>query len=204
MSANREQVIDELWPDTDPAGAVNNLNQSLFLLRREIDPWYEDDVSVDYVRLQGDLVWLDPQLVQADSVTFMNAANGAEAAPLDRLARLICSYRSPFAPEFEYDDWAIGWRSRVHSTFLDVANTVIGRLVTAFEFAPARDIASHVLQVDPGATDVERRLVWLYAKLGRMSAARAQYGHLAVVEAADGFKTPTFDRLVDGTIEHAG
>ena len=52
-TATREQVLDELWPDSDPESAANNLNQSLYFLRRDIDPWFEDDISVEYVGLQG-------------------------------------------------------------------------------------------------------------------------------------------------------
>ena len=38
FTANREQVLDALWPDADPASSSNSLNQSLYFLRREIDP----------------------------------------------------------------------------------------------------------------------------------------------------------------------
>jgi two-component SAPR family response regulator len=204
LSANREQVIDELWRDADPSGAINNLNQSLYFLRREIDPWYEDDVSVDYVHFQGDLVWLDPKLVRADSIEFLDAARQRQERHLDDLAEVVERYRAPFAPEFEYDEWAIGWRSRLHSTFLDLANTVITGYARASNFEAARDVASHVLQVDPVAIDVERRLIWLYASLGLVSAARAQYAHLLAAESADGFDTPSFENLVEGSLGEAG
>ena len=64
-TATREQVLDELWPDNDPGSASNSLNQTLYFLRREIDPWYEDDVSIEYVFFEGDLLWLDPESSQS-------------------------------------------------------------------------------------------------------------------------------------------
>jgi DNA-binding SARP family transcriptional activator len=198
LAANREQVIDELWRDADPAGAVNNLNQSLYFLRREIDPWYEDDVSVDYINFQADLVWLDRALVSADSVAFLDAAQRRSDLELTELARLITAYRAAFAPEFEYDEWALGWRARVHAAFLDLAHDAIARSVRSHDYRTARDIASHVLGVDESATDVERQLVWVYGKLGLLSSARSQYAHLLAYERADGIETPPLDTLLHG------
>ena len=76
-TATREQVLDELWPDSDPESAANNLNQSLYFLRRDIDPSFEDDISVEYVGLQGDVVWLSVDLTSVASVVFATQARTA-------------------------------------------------------------------------------------------------------------------------------
>ncbi len=52
FTATREQVLEELWPDNDPSSASNSLNQSLYFLRRDIDPWYEDDMSLEYIAIR--------------------------------------------------------------------------------------------------------------------------------------------------------
>jgi hypothetical protein len=39
LAANREQVMDSLWPDQNPKSAMNSLHQTLFFLRRELEPW---------------------------------------------------------------------------------------------------------------------------------------------------------------------
>ena len=109
--ANREQIIDELWPESDPASGTNNLNQSLYYLRRDIDPWYEDDLSLDYVRFQGDLVWLERDLVSAESVQFITVAHESMSDP-------------PLLPRFWQPTQAI---SRPNS------NTTSGQLLGAAE-----------------------------------------------------------------------
>jgi DNA-binding SARP family transcriptional activator len=197
LTANREQLVDAIWPDADPISATNSLNQSLYFLRREIDPWYEDGLSVDYIELQGDLVWLDRDLVRADSASVFQMLTGATAS-LDSLADSIRSYGGQFAPEFEYDEWALAWRGRVHSTFLDVAHTVIDRLVAANDLRRAGDVAGHVISVDPAAMDIEQRLIWIYGRMGKASAARSQYEHLRRQDAIDGLDTPPLAALLAG------
>jgi DNA-binding SARP family transcriptional activator len=187
-TASREQVLDELWPDADPDAATNNLNQSLYFLRREIDPWYEDDMSVDYLGLRADVVWLDAHLSIVASVSFANAVRAEMATTLnvDHALEIVDQYHGRFCPEFEYEEWASSWRTRVHALFLEYCNRVIDRAISHSAWNSARDIAIRALDRDPMAMEIERKLVWLYWRLGSQSAAIAQYSHLAAVERADG------------------
>ncbi len=70
LTATREQVMEGLWPDLTPKSAMNSLHQTLFFLRRDIEPWYEDGTTADYVRMESDMVFLDGDLFQVDSVAF--------------------------------------------------------------------------------------------------------------------------------------
>jgi LuxR family maltose regulon positive regulatory protein len=199
LVANREQLIDELWPEADPSNGTNNLNQSLYYLRRDIDPWYEDDFSLDYVRFQGDLVWLERDLVSADSIDFLRRAREA-TDDIDRATPVLASYGGQFAPEFEYDEWAIMWRSQVHSTYLQLANGTIDRLVQGHDFSGAARVASKALQIDPEATDIERRLIWLYGRLGLESAAKTQHAHLERLDIANGDEPTSIEVLLNGSL----
>ena len=199
LVANRDQIVDDLWPDADPSGGTNNLNQSLYFLRREIDPWYEEDISVDYVRFRGDLVWLDPDLVVADSFDFLKRSRECRDDVVAATS-LLAAYAGQFAPEFEYEDWAIGWRSRLQSTFLELANTTIERLAARGDVLLATKIAADALQVDQDAREIELRLVWLYGQQGLQSAARAQYDHLARRDEADGLETTPLSALLEGRL----
>jgi DNA-binding SARP family transcriptional activator len=200
FTANKEQVLDALWPDADPGSATNSLNQSLYFLRREIDPWFEDDLAVDYVHFEGDLIWLDPSLVASVSADFVRTASAIRGPNLDASAALalVTQYRGHFAPEFEYEEWAMDWRSRVHSVLLSAAHEAIERLSHVGDLVNAREISLALLEIDPSAAEIERRLIWLLWQAGSTSAARAQYAHLAAVEAREGLPTEPFDSLVKG------
>jgi hypothetical protein len=130
FTATRDQVLEELWPENDPGSAANSLNQSLYFLRRDIDPWYEDDLAIEYVPFEGDLVWLDPEMVRVASADFLASLRSARR-DLDgsTALTLISGYHGHFAPEFEYDEWAITWRTRVHVAFLEYTQGVVAALI---------------------------------------------------------------------------
>ena len=74
--APREKVLDDLWPDLSPQAAANSLNQTLYFLRRDIDPHFEDGVSVDYIRFEAETLGLSPELVTVESVEFHAVCHG--------------------------------------------------------------------------------------------------------------------------------
>lgn len=197
LTASREQVLDQLWPDADPDSASNSLNQSLYFLRRDIDPWYEDGLSVDYLHFEADLLWLDADLTRIQSSAFMQAARDARRAgsPRSVATAALQDYAGQFAPEFEYDEWAIGWRHRLHAEFLGLAAATLRDLESSGDFSEARDIASHVLDIDSTAREIEQRLVRIYWRLGARSAGLSQYAHLVAVDRADGLEPPSIEEL---------
>jgi len=59
-------AIDILWPDADGDSAVNNLNQTVFQLRRYLDPSYRQGESPEYIISSAEQVALAPGLVHTD------------------------------------------------------------------------------------------------------------------------------------------
>lgn len=202
FTATREQVLDELWPDNDPTSASNSLNQSLYFLRRDIDPWYEDELSIEYVPFQGDIVWLDPDLVRVDSARFLAATRTerAHAGDADRALSVLDQYGGQFAPEFEYEQWADPWRSRIHVAFLDFAHLAINKLIRSGRLSDAQDVALKAFEIDPESRDLERKLIGLYWRRGVKSAARAQYAHFAAKDRADGLVPPTLKAIAESNL----
>ena len=59
-------AIEILWPDTDADAAINSLNQTVFQLRRYIDPAYRGGESAEYVISNADQVALNVELIYTD------------------------------------------------------------------------------------------------------------------------------------------
>jgi len=200
QTATREQVLEELWPQLDPAGAVNSLNQTLYFLRRDIDPWYDDGISADYVVNEAELLWLDGELITSDSIQFQREASdvlsrGRAGALGDVLAR---SYVGRFAPEFEYEEWALGWRDRLHTTYLLLVTATVSAMAARGMWAEATGVLMRAHGIDPDDLDLESALVRALARSGARAAAGEQYSHFArAYRALLGTEPPTMRGIVD-------
>jgi DNA-binding SARP family transcriptional activator len=181
-SATREQIMEDLWSDLAPASAANSLNQTLYFLRRDLDPHFDEDTSYEYIGHSGDLVWLDKPKVVIDSVSFDTSATAAlsvvDVEPGPAIAALEL-YLGRFAIEFEYEEWSMGWRDYLHSTFLHLARSAHRALAARGDLGLALTIAHRALSEDPQASEIERALVWTYAAVNSHDAATRQYQHYA-------------------------
>ena len=147
----RDEILDTLWPEADPAAAVNSLNQTLFQLRRALDADYRDGSSPQYVVSSADAICLDNRLVRFDwvellkrseSLDSLNPKVGDEYA--DFVADLV---RGEFLAESRYEDWSVGPRRRVHEQVRDA-------LLPAAQDAARnpnqrRSLAQAVVTIDP-------------------------------------------------------
>ena len=93
---HREQVMDLLWGDREPAAAANNLNQAVYVARRALDA--------------GSIEARDEVLVlvaDVDVDRFAVAAADARHTRTPRAYRAaLALYRGELLPENRYDDWA--------------------------------------------------------------------------------------------------
>jgi len=180
-SATRDQVLEAMWPNQSPEGAANSLHQTLFFLRRDIDPWFEDGHSVDYLVVEPDVVFLDPELVQVDSAAFFRQVSAALAS--DDVAELgvpiLRDYQAKFALDFEYEDWSTAWRDQLHGLFLETAQATADALMAQGQHQAAADVIQRALAIDPTALDLEASLVVALHRAGATAAAAHQYRHYA-------------------------
>ena len=114
---SRDQVLDALWPDASPGAAVNNLNQTVFQLRRVFDPDYRDGMSPAYILSSLDGVSLNPDLVRVDWTDLQRRFSklvGGDAPRDETLEFALSVLRGQFLQESMYDDWSHAPRQRVH------------------------------------------------------------------------------------------
>ena len=172
----REMALEALWPDADPASAVNSLNQAVFQLRRQLDPAFREGDSPQYVLSSVDSVQLNADLVTTDLNEFRALAAElrlTHATPTpEQLTRLVEAIRGEFLGELRYEDWAATIRTAVHSEVREV----LLRLSNG-EFGIGADLAVRsacaVLSLDPYDDAAQIALVRQLEASGRRSVARA-------------------------------
>jgi DNA-binding SARP family transcriptional activator len=196
-SATKEQVLDGLWPETDPEVAGNSLNQTLYFLRRVFDEKYKEGVSAEYIHYSQDIVWLDSELIESwsrDAVAALDRATEGQS-PADILDAAH-RYRSQFALDFMYEEWAIEFRDRLHVRFVEAVERSLLEDASTGHFDRAIELARTALDVAPDADELEALLVRLYRLAGSHAAAAEQYEHYArTVRSVLGVDVPPIDEV---------
>lgn len=171
---SRDSVLDALWPDADPSAAVNSLNQTLFQLRREIDPNYHDGQSPPYVISSADQLQLHPDLVRIDWVEVVDRAEELGRGAIEQrgfatFVTRVCE--GEFLAESRYDDWSAAPRQRVHELIRDALLLPMqGRRLPPRERA---QIARALLALDPWDEPATIALAQAFSDSGRRPAAIA-------------------------------
>jgi predicted ATPase len=102
-SLHREQLMDALWPDRDPAAAANNLNQVVHAARRVL--------GAPAIELRDELLVLHAGI---DVDAFEAAAETArrEGTPA-ALGAALALYGGVLLPEDRYEDWTLERREEL-------------------------------------------------------------------------------------------
>jgi DNA-binding SARP family transcriptional activator len=197
MAATRDQVLDALWPELDPVVATNSLNQTIYFLRRVFEEDYSDDLSPGFLHHDSDVVWLDPELITSRSGTCRRIIGGMPSRPTpDDVEALSLAYRGRFALDFEYEEWASGYRDSLHASYLEIVERSVLDDFTNGHYDRGIVIARRALDVDPHAEQIEVCLLRLYRVTGAHSAAAEQYAHYATVLREDlGLEPPPLESL---------
>ena len=196
-SATRDQVLEAMWPDLDPEVATNSLNQTLYFLRRVFEDDYAEDLSPGYVHHEGDVIWLDPELVSSRTARCRSLIRELPVRPSpDDVSRLAVMYRGRFALDFEYEEWASTYRESVHAGYLEVVERSLLEDVATGHHDRAITIARRALEVDPYSDQIEVSLLRLYKSIGAHSAAAEQYAHYSSVMRDElGIEPPPLESL---------
>ncbi len=170
-------ALEALWPDCDPAGGVNNLNQAVFQLRRHLNAGSRDPDRPQYVVSNSETIGLDPDLVLTDLDEVRRLAlvlQGASTAD-DRHAAAVAMLgliRGEFLADLRYEDWTAAMQmsvaAEIREPLLEIAN------------ANPPDIPQHVslraaevlTEMDPFDESAQVAMARKLYEMGRRAAAR--------------------------------
>jgi DNA-binding SARP family transcriptional activator len=191
--------MEELWPNQTPSAATNSLHQTLHFVRRDIAPWQDGGATPDYVPLDAELVYLDSDLVQVDSVAFMRQASDALGSQdVSRIGPAILRlYSGRFAPEFEYEDWASDWRTLLHAQFLHLSHATAASLLGTNKVEPAIEVLTNAVELDGLAFEIRSTLIRTLTRAGALDAAADHYRQYAnLMKRELGVRAPPLDALL--------
>lgn len=196
--AQREEVLDALWPDVEPESALNSLNQTVYFLRRVFEPNYVEDLSPGYVGQTTDSIWLDTELVAAESRTVRSSIREAVDSGLPHKAkRAVALYRGAFATDFLYEEWSARYRESLHASYLQLVEGSLRANIERGDFNDGIEIAQLAAELEPESDGIQVALVRLYRLAGAHAAAAEQYGRYVAVMRDLGLDAAPLDELLE-------
>jgi DNA-binding SARP family transcriptional activator len=165
-----------------PAAAVNNLNQSVFQLRRVLDEQYRDGESPSYIMSTSDSLQLDSQLVRVDLDEFRAIAtrlrSGIGGRDFESAARTaIDLVRGGFLADLKYEEWVQPLTDAVHAEVREVLFPLASSNASSPDLAVRAGCALMALdEYDESAVVVTAHKL---AQAGRHTAARQLIGRFA-------------------------
>ena len=174
---HRDQVIEMLWPETDPDSAGNNLNQAIYGVRRVFKAYNLPaqqilQLSEEFLRLcpEPDFpLWVDVEAFEA-------AAEKAQAAHDSAAIQVALDlYTGDLLLEDLYEDWVSPRRESLRQERQRLQVELAGMLEAGGEYLPAITQLQQVLDADPAYEEAHAGLMRLYARTGQRLAALAQY-----------------------------
>ncbi|WP_244809735.1 BTAD domain-containing putative transcriptional regulator [Streptomyces sp. So13.3] len=184
---HREHVLDELWPDLEPAAAARNLHQTLYVARRAVaggGPAEPGRLSIREEQVVLDVAGPVEVDVLRFEVSVQEASAGDDVAMLRAAADL---YAGDLLPDLSDADWLTTRREQLRTASREISvrlATVLAR--TAPEEALL--LLTRALDADPVHEGAVRVTMGVLAGLGRRSEALARYERL-VDDLLDAFGT---------------
>ena len=171
----RDMAVDILWPDADPDSAINSLNQTVFQLRRYIDPDYKGGQRPEYVLSSAEQVALNPTLIRTDldEIRRLDRLAGADWASRRSIAkRAISLVRGEFLADLRYEDWTAIQQVAVHNEVRERLLPIATDEERAYDPELSALAASALVTLDPFDERATLALADSLSRSGRRVAAR--------------------------------
>jgi DNA-binding SARP family transcriptional activator len=130
-ATSREQLVELLWPEVNPATGGNRLSVLLWTLRNVLQP----HASAGPIASNGSVVWLDRYQVDVDVEIFLTDAHAALAAhrtgqsdAAERLITTFAAYTGDFLEDDAHQGWATPLAEEVRATHLSLLQALAAHL----------------------------------------------------------------------------
>ncbi len=172
---SRDQIIDALWPESDPAAVANTFYQTVYYARRTIDPERRGLLSTR----QGIVALHHPAGVVVDLHSFQVAAALARRrrTTVD-YATALAHYGGELLPDDRYEDWSTAQRDAARQLYLDLLLDLARHHHTQQAWDEAVETLNRVIESDPAHEDAHTMLMQVYVASGRRRSALAQFHQL--------------------------
>jgi DNA-binding SARP family transcriptional activator/class 3 adenylate cyclase len=173
----RPELVELLWPDSDPEVGRHNLRQALSSLRHQMEPPGIAPGSIiiaDHATVQ-----LNPAAVETDVAQFEAALQAAGRAgnalqQAQILTEAVELYRGELLPG-RFESWVLAERQQLGEQFLRTLEQLVAHCERMGDVTQALRWARRAVDADPLREEAQHALIRLLVASGKNAAARRQY-----------------------------
>lgn len=174
---SKDEVIDKLWPDTDPDAAQRSLDMALYRLRKQLDIGKAVHLNGGKLKVQSGLLWVDLWAVEDQVEKIEHALTFGES---DQALRKQINQLFPLVAGADGDDAADTDEGMAHATHVRWrCALLLEKVGTHWEsqgqWKEAIDAYHYGLMLEPANEGFYQRLMLCYQRLGRRSEAVMTY-----------------------------
>src|SRR6266850_5757366 len=116
---HREQLIELLWPDSDPESTINNLHKAIHLARHALEPALKSAADSHFILTRGQqIVLIAPGKLYIDVEEFERQADAAlKSDHVAACETAIGLYQGDLLNEDVYEDWAATRREQLRDLY---------------------------------------------------------------------------------------
>ncbi len=186
----REQVIETLWPDKDPASGANNLHRALYDLRQILGGRWVD-LERGRLRMRPE-VWVDVDVFEA----------AAASSDPDAQQAAVALYRGDLSPEDLESPWLASRRAALRARLAGAALPLARAAAARGDLPAGIALLRRVLEIDPSHQECHRLVARLLAEGGRRVEALRQIDAADAAMRAQGAaaRSPELQQLRDAIV----
>lgn len=178
----KEVLMESIWPEGSPERAENTFKITLHRLRRILVPGLKKRYSNFYVRLKNNRVFLDKELCEVDVDKFLTLLREGEKkektqdmkGALSSYKQAVDIYKGDFLPD-EIAEWANSKREDLRRTYSGLLSKMARIYEDRGTSRKAISMYNKAVEFDPLSEEAYRRLMVLYAGVGRRNEALKTY-----------------------------
>jgi DNA-binding SARP family transcriptional activator len=189
--ANKEVLMELLWPEEDPRKTAKRLHVALASLRKTLEPDILRGTPSSYISRDhdsyridvGEKGWVDIENF-TEETSFSQQENNPEEAIVHYLnAESI--YRGDFLEEDLYTEWCIDPRERFKEQYLQLLREIVEYFESKGDYKKCIEYAKKYLDKDKYDEDVYQLLMTYYAHTGNKAMMAKTFERCKKAIAAD-------------------
>lgn len=177
------QLLGVFWPDMTEQRGRRNLQATLYVLRRVLEPNLGAFEGSRYLRHNkgkytlslGPSVWLDMEVFEHQIRRAEKVRNDDPDAAREHLRKALKLYQDRFLPEDVYEDWTTYPREYYHELYVQATLEYAQLEAEAGNLRAAIQVCRRALAQDPYQEEIHRALMMYYLTADRRLEAIQQY-----------------------------